>query len=148
MKKNTILAVVVISIVFIASAVVLATSPKQNSTQSHYNEKTYNLMMQDDKPAIMLIYTDWCTYCKRFMPIYEILKDIYKNQYNFVAINADEQKYIKLMNDYSIGSFPTLYIIDPKIDNRVLINNTLYSDVKKIQTELDRYLRIRAMIKS
>lgn len=134
--------------IFAFSAIVWAFSPTKNVAPSEYNIViTYESAMQDKKPFIALFYTDWCTYCKRFMPTYETMAHIYKNRYNFVAINVENPTYEAVVRDYAIGGFPTIYIIDPTIDNRILINNTLYDDLSKLRVELDRYLRIRAMIK-
>lgn len=133
--------------IFAISASVWAFSPKKNVAPSEYNiGVTYETAMQDKKPFIALFYTDWCTYCKRFMPTYETIKNIYKNKYNLVMINVENPTYEAVVRDYAIGGFPTIYIIDPTIDNRILISNTIYDDLSKLRIEFDRYLRIRALI--
>lgn len=142
------IALIIITItIFIVSTAVWALSPRKNLSPSDYNiGTTYDLAMKDKKPFIAVFYTDWCTYCIRFMPKYKIISDIYKDKYNFVMINAENPTYGSVVEDYAIGSFPTVYIIDPTIDNRILINNTLYDDLSRLRTEFDRYLRIRARI--
>lgn len=146
MKKILIISAVILTIV-VTSTVVWAFSPKKDVKPSEYGiGTTYELAMQDKKPFIALFYADWCTYCMRFMPKYKILSDIYKDKYNFVMINAENPVYDKVVQDYAIGGFPTIYIIDPTIDNRILINNTLYDSLPRLRAEFDRYLRVRAMI--
>lgn len=141
------LILVITVLVFTASAVVWAFVPKTNLKPSEYNVgTTYELAMKGQKPIVALFYADWCTYCKRFMPKYKILSEVYKNKYNFVMINVENPTYEKLVKDYAISGFPTIYIIDPTIDNRVLLNNALYDDLFKLRVELERYSRIRAMI--
>ena len=150
MKKSLKLALITLTIIiFTASALVTwALTPKANLTPSEYNiGTTYELAMKDKKPFVALFYADWCTYCKRFMPKYKILSEVYRDKYNFVMINVENPIYEKVVRDYAIGGFPTIYIIDPTIDNRVLINNGLYDNLFSLRTEFDRYLRIRAMIK-
>lgn len=133
--------------VLATSTFVWAFSPRKDLKPSEYNiGTTYELAMQDKKPFVVLFYADWCTYCMRFMPKYKILSEVYKDKYNFVMINAENPAYEKVVRDYAIGGFPTIYIIDPTIDNRVLISNTLYDDLRKVRVELERYLRIRSMI--
>lgn len=140
--------IIITIVIFAVSATVWAFAPKVNLTPSEYNIGTrYELAMKDKKPFIALFYTDWCTYCKRFMPRYKTMSDIYKDKYNFVMINVEDSNYAKVVKDYDIGGFPTIYIIDPTIDNRILLNNAIYDDLGKLRIELDRYLRIRAMIK-
>lgn len=135
-------------VIFMVSAVVWAFNPKENLNHSDYKiGTTYEFAIQDKKPFIALFYTDWCTYCMRFMPKYKALADSYKNKYNFVMINAESPAYAQIVQDYAIGMFPTVYIVDPEIDNRILISNTLYDDLGKLKVEFDRYVRIRAMIK-
>lgn len=147
MKKMLIITAIVIAIV-ITSAVVWAFSPRTNLKPSEYGlGTTYELAMQDNKPFVAMFYADWCTYCMRFMPKFKIISDVYKDKYNIVMINTDDPAYRSVVEDYMVNGFPTLYIIDPKIDNRVLLNNALYDDLRKLRTELNRYLRIRAMIK-
>lgn len=137
-----------IIIVFAATTVGWALTPRANLKPSDYNIGiTYESAMKDKKPFVALFYADWCTYCKRFMPKYKILSEVYKSKYNFVMINVEEPKYEKVVKDYAISGFPTIYIIDPSIDNRILINNGLYDNLFSVRTELERYLRIRKMIK-
>lgn len=131
-----------------ASALVAwALTPRMDVKPSDYSiGTTYELAMKADKPFVALFYADWCTYCKRFMPKYKILSEVYGNKYNFVMINVENPTYQKVVKDYMISGFPTIYIIDPTIDNRVLINNALYDNLFNVRTEFDRYLRVRSMI--
>ena len=62
-------------------------------------------------------------------------------------VNVEADKNTKaLAEDVGIGGFPTVYILDPKYDNRVLMSNSYYQNLKKFRIELDRYLRIRALL--
>lgn len=149
MKKGLIITLITLAVMVVtASALVTwALTPKANLKPSDYNiGTTYELAMKDNKPFVALFYADWCTYCKRFMPKYKILSEVYSNKYNFVMINVENPVYEKVVRDYMISGFPTIYIIDPTIDNRVLINNALYDNLFNIRTEFDRYLRVRGMI--
>lgn len=149
MKKGLIITLITLTVMVVtASALVTwALTPKANLKPSDYNiGTTYELAMKADKPFVALFYADWCTYCKRFMPKYKILSEVYDDKYNFVMINVENPVYEKVVRDYAISGFPTIYIIDPTIDNRVLINNALYDNLFNIRTEFDRYLRVRAMI--
>lgn len=110
-------------------------------------EVTYDFAVKGDKPLVVMFSSQWCGYCQKFMPTFDSLKNNYKNDYSFVVLEAEDYSKEDLFREYAIGGYPTVYIIDPKIDNRVLISNTLYGDVKKLKGELDRYLRVRARIK-
>ena len=148
MKKKILITAIIAIAIFITSAVVWAFSPKRNLKPSEYNIGTsYEFAIKDTKPSIVLFYADWCTYCMRFMPKYKLISEIYKGKYNFVMINVDDPKYVSVIKDFYLGGFPSIYIMDPKIDNRIFISNTLYGDLRKLRIEFDRYLRIRSMIK-
>lgn len=145
--RKIIISLLLICAVAISSAIVFAFAPKKDLAPSEYGiGVSYEEAMKGNKPFIVMFYSDWCTYCKRFMPTYKLLSEIYKGKYNFAMINVENPNYSKVVDNYAIGGFPTIYIIDPTIDNRILINNTLYGDLSRLRTEFDRYLRIRAMI--
>lgn len=148
MKKKVFLIIAVVFVLGVTSALTFALSPRKNLKPSEYNIGVkYEAAVKDKKPMIALFYADWCTYCMRFMPKYKIISEVYRGKYNFVMINIDNPNYKKLVKDYSIDGFPTIYIIDPSIDERIHISSGLYGDLFKLRTEFDRYLRIRVMIK-
>lgn len=148
MKKKLLISTLIIVSIFVASAFVWAFSPKRNLKPSEYNiGTTYELAMKDKKPFIMVFYADWCSSCIKLASKDKLIEEIYKDKYNMVMMNVDEQKYTPVFEDYRPSSIPMIYIVDPSIDNRVLINNALYGDLGRIRVELDRYLRIRARIK-
>ena len=116
-------------------------------TPSEYNIGiSYKEAMQSDKPAIVLFYTDWCGYCKKFMPKFKTVSKLYKDDYNFVMLNGEAQENLALVDEVAITGLPTLYIFDPKYDNRVHITNGIYMDLKKLRVELDRFLKVRAKL--
>lgn len=110
---------------------------------------TYEDALKSEKPMLAVFYVDWCGYCLRFMPKFNILSKLYKDKFNFVMINVEESKETaKLAQEVGIGGFPTVYVLDPKYDNRVLMPNAFYQDLGKFRVELDRYLRIRGLLDS
>ena len=107
----------------------------------------YDEALKSDKPMLAVFYVDWCGYCLKFMPKFSLLSKLYKNKFNFVMINVEANKENeKLAKDVSLAGFPTVYILDPKYDNRVLMPNAIYQDLAKFRIELDRYLRIRNLL--
>lgn len=107
---------------------------------------SYEDAIKSDRPMIALFYVDWCGYCMRFMPKYKTIEKIYKNKYNLVMINAENPKMKSVVEDAALTGYPTMYIFDPKYDNKVHLTNGIYSDLKKLRVELDRYLRIRGLL--
>ena len=108
---------------------------------------TYEKAMSENLPVLAVFYADWCGYCLRFMPKFKVLSNVYKDYFNFVMINVEATpENQQLAQDYAIGGYPTVYIIDPKYDNRILMPNTIYQDMARFRNELDRFLRIRALL--
>ena len=108
---------------------------------------SYDEAIQKDKPMLVVFYADWCGYCLRFMPKFNTLSKIYKNKFNFVMLNVEAtEANRKLAEEVALGGYPTVYIIDPKYDNRVLFSNRIYKNLSKFRVELDRFLRIRALL--
>ena len=126
----------------------------------------YEQAMKTKKPTMVLFYADWCHYCIRFMPTYQTLSKIYKDDYNFSKVNVEDmmkhskelpktsqppvglfaETYEKLVKEIGITGFPTVYLIDSKYDNRVLLSNAIFGDMKQLRGELDRFLRIRKLL--
>lgn len=148
MKKKILTILPLIIAIFITSAIATAFSPKKNLKPSEYKlGVSYESAMTQKKPFIAIFYSDMCSYCVQSMPKYIALADIYKDKYNFVMINTDIQSNVPLINDYLISGLPSMYIVDPSIDNRIFINGVILGDLNLLRVEFDRYLRIRAMIK-
>lgn len=148
MKKKVVISVIaVLFIAILGSVIAVSAANFQNMKPSDYNIGiSYGDELKSDKPAIVLFYANWCTYCKRFMPSYKLLSEVYGRDYNFVMVDIDDSQYTDIIKDYALSGFPTIYIIDPAIDNRILLNNALYSNLFALRVEIERYLRIRKMI--
>lgn len=149
MKKKIFITLGVL-VALIASSVVGVAVTTMNAPKhpSEYNIGiSYDEALQSDKPMLAVFYVDWCGYCLKFMPKFKILSTIYRNKYNFVMVNVETDAKTKaLAEDVGIAGFPTVYILDPKYDNRVLMSNSYYHNLKKFRIELERYLRIRALL--
>ena len=151
MKNKLFIGLGITVAVLLTSAVTYGmTMFSQNSmpkTPSEYRiGVTYDKAMTDDKPVIALFYVDWCKYCQRFMPKYRTLSKLYGDRYNFLMINAEDEARKDLIEDVRITGFPTIYIIDPKYDNRFLLNNAIYMDMAKLRIEMERYLKVRKIM--
>ena len=86
--------------------------------------------------------------CVRFMPIYKELSEKYADVMDFSKVNIEDKKYEKVVNEIGITGFPTVFIIDPKYDNKVLLSNAHLGKTETVSKELDRFLRIRKLLDS
>ena len=148
--KKVVISSVAIAVVAVMSVIGYAYannmfSQKQKPSDYHVGIK-YEQALQSDKPMLALFYADWCGYCLKFMPRFETISKLYKNDFNAVMLDVDNPDNRELIEDVAIGGFPTVFIFDPKYDNRVMLSNGIYQDMKKLRVELDRFLRIRRML--
>ena len=125
-----------------------AKTVKTSITKDYAKNKTIEKAKESEKPTIVLFYADWCGYCVRFMPIYQALSEKYKDSFDFSKVNVEDRKYEKTVRTIGITGFPTVFIIDPKYDNKVLLSNTVLGTVEDISVEMDRYNRIRKLLDS
>ncbi len=106
----------------------------------------YNDAIKGHKPILVLFYADWCGYCIRFMPIYEEISKKYDGDILLAKVNVEDEKYQQLVREMEIMGFPTVFIIDPKYDNKVLIGNNHLGSVESLGVEIDRFVRIRKLL--
>ncbi len=151
MKKKILIILgilIALSGISVAGIALAAMNAPKHPSEYHIGIK-YSDAVKSDKPILAVFYVDWCGYCLRFMPKFSILSKLYGNKMNFVMINVEENaENGKLAENVGVAGFPTVYILDPKYDNRVLMPNAFYQDLGKFRIELDRYLRIRKMLDS
>ena len=149
MKKKIVIIIAIFLLILTTAAVTYAlNNPVPRKPSDYKIGVKYNVALQSDKPMVALFYADWCGYCMKFMPKFKNLSTAYSGKYNFVTLNAEAPENLSLVKDVALTGYPTVYIIDPKYQNRVLLNNALYSEQKSMAVELDRYLRIRTILDS
>lgn len=149
MKKKFLITLgIVLALVGVSVAGIAFASMNAPKHPSEYHIGiNYEDALKSDRPMLAVFYVDWCGYCLKFMPKFNILSKLYKDRFNFVMINVEENKETaKLAQEVGISGFPTVYVLDPKYDNRVLMPNVVYQDLGKFRVELDRYLRIRNLL--
>ena len=78
-------------------------------------EQFVNLTNNDNEVLIVLFYTDWCGYCKKFKPEWQKAVDRYNGKttngktVKFEMVNCDEEE--ELAKEYDIQGFPTVKIL-------------------------------------
>ena len=139
MKKKMLITLGVIVAVACSSLVGIAVSMNANAPKHPSDYKigiTYEEAVDlSEKPMVALFYADWCSYCMKFMPKFKILSGLYKENYNFVMVNVENKQYAQLVDSMSLTGYPTVYILDPKYDNRVLIPNSIYQNLGRFRVE-------------
>ena len=100
-------------------------SPKQYLNDTSHNsdfttvsetEKIWNCQ-QDGKKTFLLFYTDWCSFSKQMMPIWEIIsnRENTNNNTKFIKINCDQlydkHKGPDIAEYYNVKQLPTILLI-------------------------------------
>jgi len=101
----------------------------------------YEKAVKSKKPMIVLFYADWCGFCIRFMPIYEKLYKAHKNQFNFVKINVEDEKYRDEVEKYEISAFPTVFMVNTQEDTHEQLMNEDFGDMKKLNSILNKFYK-------
>ena len=147
MKKKLVITLALLLAVgcsFGISAMITPKAPSQYNIGIDYNDA-----VKSEKPMLIVFYVDWCGYCLKFMPKFNILNKLYADKFNFVMLNVEASEYNKMLaKRVGIAGYPTVYILDPKYDNKVLMPNSIYQELGAFRVELDRYLRIRSLLDS
>ena len=154
MKKKFFIGLFIVAAIglFIFAHLVLKQNEQQYQAQQNLSapieipEKgviSYEEAEKLDKPMVVMFYVDWCTYCRRFMPTFGEFANKYKDKYSFVAINCDKLMYEKMVKDFNIMGFPTVFVVDKKIDLRFNLQMASMADKNVMAKELDGYLKSR-----
>lgn len=104
---------------------------------------SYSTAMSNGKPTVILFYANWCTYCRKFMPIFNSLSSKNADSYNFVKINIDADSSKSVAKEYGITSLPTVYIVEKKYKIKKEVSPYSYGSVRSMQSELDYYINHR-----
>ena len=97
------------------------------------------------KPTLLLIHTQRCGLCVRFLPLFNKASKKYKDKYNFVALEGNDPRNYTLVQD-NVTELPMVYIYDTSIGNKIHIPSTMLGDEEHFFFELDRYLHFRSLL--
>lgn len=103
----------------------------------------FSTLSTTKKPSVIMFYVDWCTYCRKFMPVFGEISSQYKDKYNFIAINCDKPENLKYVEEYHIMAFPSLYMYDKEVNHKFSFNMAVTVSDKFFKEELDNYLKVR-----
>ena len=89
--------------------------------------------METKKPIIVFFYTDWCGFCQKFAPTFDKVTKNAKVKSNFAIafVNCEKEENQKIMQEYSVQGFPTVFVIDETGKRTQLDNNTFFNDDSK-----------------
>ena len=148
MIKKTLITILILAAIGFSVKSCMEILPKNNMKPSDYDiGLTYEKAFAQNKPVVAVFYADWCTYCVKFMPKLDKVRNIHREDINVVLIDVENSKNQAIVNEYKISAFPTVYIIDPKYDYRAHIDSPYLSSVELLSKEVSKYVKLRNLIK-
>ena len=156
MEKKTLLvinSIILGIIVLIIVGVLISEAVYEYRVRNHYiNETNISIQFDDNnkkfdpsKPTVLLIHTERCGLCVRFLPLFNKASKVYKDKYNFVALEGNDPRNYTLVQD-NVTELPMVYIYDTSIGNKIHIPSTMLGDEQHFFFELDRYLHFRSLL--
>ncbi len=97
----------------------LETQANENSNSAGNAEAGVNIedegivltqMVSNGKPSIVDFTASWCGPCQRMKPIFHALAKDFRDDYNFITIDIDENP--ELANKYQVQAVPTFVFLD------------------------------------
>ena len=82
----------------------------ENAAVSNQESVVLHQMVSNGKPSIVDFTASWCGPCQRMKPIFYSLADDFKDEYNFISIDTDENP--ELANKYQVQAVPTFVFLD------------------------------------
>ena len=111
--------------------------PVKISTQ-YDKGKSLEKALATKKPVIVFFYTDWCGFCQRFIKTYaKVAKDPkIKKNFEIAYVNCEKEENHKIMEEYCVQGFPTVFVIDKEGKKTQLENSTFFNeDSKEVITQ-------------
>ena len=103
--------------------------------------------LKTKKPAAIMFYVDWCTYCRRFMPIFGEAAAKYNKKFDFLVVNCEHPENEQIVKEHNIGGFPTIFINDKDLDFEYQVNNSATEDLQNFENELKKHLKLRLKLR-
>lgn len=105
----------------------------------------FNGVMDISKPIVLMFSSRYCSFCVKFKPVFYKLEKLYRNDYNFVEMDADNPNNEAIYYGNAI-ELPTIFIFDPAIGNKIHLPSYAIHDEMRLRSELNNYIRIRSVM--
>ena len=72
------------------------------------------IAFKNNKPTFLEFYAEWCEVCKEMAPKVSSLKEEYEEDFNFVFLNVDNQKWDNYIRKFDVNGIPQVNLFDKK----------------------------------
>ncbi len=95
------------------------------------------------RPAVVMFYVDWCTYCRGLMPLFAEIAKKYADKFEFVIVNCEKPENQKIVGEFHITQYPSIYIEDRDLDFQYQLSIFSIQSIKSFEKELEKHLKLR-----
>ncbi len=142
-KFTLLIILTIISLLFSVSSLVLSIitynggisigqqGEDSNKISVRYDKgRSFEKASKKNKPIIVFFYTDWCGFCQRFAPTFDkVTKDAkIKKEFAIAYVNCEKPENQKLMEEYGVQGFPTVFVINTDGTKKQLENATFFNN--------------------
>ena len=99
------------------------------------------------KPVVVMFYVDWCTFCRRFMPIFGEAAKKYSDKFEFAVLNCEYPENNEIVKEFEIAGYPSIFIIDKDLDFQYQPSISSTQSIEAFSKELDKHLKLRKKLK-
>ncbi len=128
-----------IALVFLSVFILCCTTylVKAESAKSSHKYLTYEQVIKQDKPAVILFESNNCSFCVQFAPIYKALSEEFQEKFAFGRVDVYKSKYEQLCENLNIETIPMIYVYNPRLQSFSPIPQYFYgkNSLRKILTE-------------
>jgi thiol-disulfide isomerase/thioredoxin len=86
---------------------------KKQNTKLLQNGGSNSTNNKNKKIDVVLFKAEWCGYCTKFKPTWDIINNKYNSKYNFITYDADINK--NEVNKFKVNGFPSIFFRDNTI---------------------------------
>ncbi|MCD8025274.1 MAG: thioredoxin domain-containing protein [Candidatus Gastranaerophilales bacterium] len=94
--------------------------------------QTMEKALATGKPIIVWFYTDWCGFCQKLAPTFKKVtkSSEIKNKFAVAYVNCENPENKKLMEEYNVEGYPTVYLVNGEKKELVSSLNLFARDAK------------------
>jgi len=109
-KNNILTSIMAVFLVFGIGQSVNATpsQPDSQASVAHIDDQNFDKILSANSVVVVDFYADWCTPCRRFLPVFEQVAEEMSQDALFAKVNIDHAPNVR--NQCEAKSIPTIIL--------------------------------------